>query len=209
MSKRYSKTDLLDRLHVQAEALGRTPTQGELVAPTGRTYVRRFGSYKAAVHEAGLPEPRVRFRRIRKWGYMILQDDYVARRPTYLRRLHSMLLRTLGNGHAILKDSFFVGLADPERAGFTEAPQAKIRMLTIFLGKRKVRGLPEFPMSNEEISACGLGAHPAMSFGLSIAKVKQVVATATTKVTPGQLAEKLIGQLEARLAPLAPGPANR
>ena len=200
---------LLDRLHVQAEALGRTPAQGELVAPAGQTYVRRFGSYRAALQEAGLPEPQVRFRRIRKWGYMILRDDYVARRPTYLRRLHSMLLRTLGNGHAILRDSFFVGLADPERGGFAETPQAKIRMLAIFLGKRKVQGLPEFPMSYEEILACGFDAHPAMSFGLSIAKVNEVIATTTTKVTPEQLAEKLIGQLGARLAPLAPGPANR
>lgn len=57
----YERDTLLEHLRALAEELGRTPTCGDVEAadgPCGRTYATHFGSWKAALVEAGLEMKR-------------------------------------------------------------------------------------------------------------------------------------------------------
>ncbi len=146
---------------------------------------------------AGLPAPPVRFRRIQKRGHILLLDGYTAHRREFLEGLRRAFVAMLERGYAILKDSVFVGIREPERVISLDAPQAKMRMLTIYLGKRKVRALPEFPLSHSEILL--RGEIDDYGVKLSVEKVLQVISTTVSDVTIEQFAERLANQVGTEL----------
>ncbi len=204
MGKRYSKLHMIDSIRSLSDILGRTPCQGELFFPGIRTYMQRFGSYEAALEEAGLPKPQIRFRWIVKRGCIItLDSQYMTHPSASLERVldshKRACIKTLERGYAVLRDSYFAGYREPERAEFSEFPQARFRMLTIYLGKRNVVALPEFPMSSKDILEGDYDIRSWMGGGLSVEKVREVVLAADGSTTIDQLAQKLTDQLEVKL----------